>query len=151
MPMEGMQDLRRMSKIAMGADAKCRTPRVVSSGHAWSQDRRDSTSAPPEEKDWERQGGQQMAKERLLLVMLDQEFLKRNSSFVKVMCEVFIFFWYHKRECQWLKDVKGLNCALKSISPRAHGISISILKTEGGRNEEHDGGREREREAKSTD
>ena len=92
-----------------------------------------------------------MAKERLLLVMLDQEFLKRNSSFVKVMCEVFIFFWYHKRECQWLKDVKGLNCALKSISPRAHGISISILKTEGGRNEEHDGGREREREAKSTD
>ena len=50
-----------------------------------------------------------------------------------------------------MKDVKGLNCALNSISPRAHGISISILKTEGGRNEEHDGGRERQREAKSTD
>ena len=39
---------------------------------------------------------------------------------------------------------KGLNGALKSISPRVHGISISTLKTEGGRNEEHDGRRERE-------
>lgn len=48
-----------------------------------------------------------------------------------------------------MKDVKGLNGALKSISPRVHGISISTLKTEGGRNEEHDG--RREREAKSTD
>lgn len=81
-----------------------------------------------------------MAKERLLLVMLDQEVLKRDSSFVKVMCEVFIFLVPKKtkRECQWLKDVKGLTCALKSISPRAPGISISMLKTEGGRNEGHD-------------
>lgn len=89
-----------------------------------------------------------MAKERLLLVMLDQEVLKRDSSFVKVMCEVFIFLVPKKtkRECQWLKDVKGLTCALKSISPRAHGISISMLKTEGGRNEGHDGRREREKQ-----
>lgn len=45
-----------------------------------------------------------------------------------------------------MKDVKGLNGALKSISPRVHGISISTLKTEGGRNEEHDGRREREKQ-----
>ena len=60
-----------------------------------------------------------------------------------------LFFWYQKKtkkECQWLKDIKGLNGALKSISPRAHGISISMLKTEGGRNEEHDGRREREKQ-----
>ena len=45
-----------------------------------------------------------------------------------------------------MKDVKGLNGALKSISPRVHEISISTLKTEGGRNEEHDGRREREKQ-----
>ena len=31
--MEGMQDHKRTSKIAMGADVKCRRPRVVSAGH----------------------------------------------------------------------------------------------------------------------
>lgn len=56
-----------------------------------------------------------MAKERLLLVMLGQEFLKINSSFVEVMWKFFTF-WYRKkseREHQWLKYAKGLIPALK--------------------------------------